>query len=365
MKNRRSCSCAKWKSCIVVLLALSVSLVSCTGPVKFDYAEQTRIELERLDPFMGNWQGTWRLDDGSDSGPVVAQVIALGQGQYRAKFLDQFDVRVPAIAELEGRLKEGKVLFSGPGEYDGFGFTLQMVLEGPKFAGTFRGQDFSGSLVLEKVIRLSPTLGAKPPKGAIVLFDGSNLNGWKHSGNKPGPVQWKLVDGAMEVVPGTNTISTKREFADIKLHVEFRTPFMPEARGQGRGNSGVYLQGRYEIQVLDSFGLEGRNNECGGIYGASRPKVNMCAPPMQWQTYDVIFRAARFDRSKKKVEEACITVWHNDVKIHDNVKLTKITKVDPRDDLIQWGGVYLQDHSNLVQYRNIWVVELPLENAER
>jgi hypothetical protein len=349
---------ASLKSCIVVLLVLSMALASCAGPAKSKSMEQTKLELEKLDPFMGDWQGTWRLDDGSDSGPVVAQVIALGQGKYRAKFLEAFNERMPAIAKLEGQRKEGKVRFSGPGRSGDFEFTLQTVLESQKFAGTFQGQDFSGSLVMEKVIRLSKTLGAKPPSGAVVLFNGKNLNEWKYSGNKPGPVKWKLVKEAMEAAPGTGSIITKKEFADIKLHLEFRTPFMPDARGQGRGNSGVYLQGRFEVQVLDSYGLEGRDNECGGIYSVAQPLVNMCAPPMQWQTYDITFRTARFDSSGKKVKDALMTVEHNGVKVHDNRKVSKATTAAPGGNITPRGGIYLQDHGNRVQYRNIWVVEL-------
>ena len=373
IKKNRKCRCANLKSCLVVMLVLSMALASYAGPLKRNYVQETKAELERLDPFMGDWQGTWRLDDGSDSGPLVAQVIALGEGKYRAKFLDEFNerVRVPAIAKLEGQLKEGKVRFSGPGKSGDFEFTLQSVLEGQKFAGTFQGQDFAGSLVMEKVIRLSPTLGAKPPAGAVVLFDGSNFNDgnnfneWKYSGNKPGPVQWKLVDKAMEVKRGTGSIITKKKFADVKLHLEFRTPFMPKARGQGRGNSGVYLQGRYEVQVLDSYGLEGRDNECGGIYSVAEPSVNMCAPPMQWQTYDITFSAARIDSSGKTIKDALMTVEHNGVKIHKNRKVSKATTAAPGGNIPKRGGIYLQDHGNPVQYRNIWLVELPEERASR
>lgn len=345
---------------VFVLLVSSIILSSCAEPERYrDIESRIRAELEQLDSFMGNWQGIWRLDDGSDSGPVAAQVIALGQGQYRVKFIEEFDFRVPVIAELEGRLDEAKVSFSGPARYEGNEFALQANLERDRLSGSFRGQDFSGTFTLQKVIRLSPTLGAKPPKAALVLFDGKNLDGWTHSPDQSRPVQWKIVDGAMEVVPGTSTIRTKKEFADVKLHLEFRTPFMPQARGQGRGNSGVYLQGRYEVQVLDSFGLEGRDNECGGIYGASAPAVNVCAPPMQWQTYDITFRAARFGSNKQKLEDARMTVLHNGVKIHDNIPLTRIVQESPGSDLLQWGGIYLQDHGNPVQYRNIWAVELP------
>jgi len=365
IKGNRKYRYANLKSYFVVLSVLSVVLASCAEPLKRDCVQETKAELESLDPLMGDWQGTWRLDDGSESGPVVAQVIALGDGKYRAKFLEEFEVGVgvPAIAVLEGQLQEGKVSFAGPGKSGDYEFTLQTVLEGQRFAGTFQGQDFSGSLVMEKVIRLSPTLGAKPPAGAVVLFDGKNFNEWKYSGNKPGPVQWKLVDNAMEVTPGSGSIISKQEFADVKLHMEFRTPFMPKARGQGRGNSGVYLQGRYEVQVLDSYGLEGRDNECGGIYSVSQPLVNMCAPPMQWQTYDITFRAPRIDSTGKVVEDAHMTVEHNGVTIHEKTKVSKATTAAPGGDINKRGGIYLQDHGNPVQYRNIWVVELSKERG--
>lgn len=166
----------------------------------------------------------------------------------------------------------------------------------------------------------------------------------------------------MEVVPGTGDIMSRKKFTDFELHLEFRTPFMPAARGQGRGNSGVYLQGRYEVQVLDSYGLEGRDNECGGIYKVGAPLVNMCAPPLQWQTYDMTFYAPRFDEDGSKTENARLTVLHNGVKIHNDIEIPEPTgaawdRVD--DNLSQPGGIALQDHGNPVQYRNIWVLELP------
>ena len=203
----------------------------------------------------------------------------------------------------------------------------------------------------------SKALGARPPAGAIVLFDGTGFEQWKHA--KKGdnePVQWKLVDGAMEVTRSGSLI-TKRKFSDFKLHMEFRTPFMPEARGQGRGNSGVYLQGRYEVQILDSYALEGLHNECGGIYKVARPQENMCAPPMQWQSYDITFHAPRFDAAGNKTADARVTVLHNGVKIHDNVEIPKPTTAALDNNITEPGGVYLQDHGNPVQYRNIWLVE--------
>ena len=143
---------------------------------------------------------------------------------------------------------------------------------------------------------------------------------------------------------------------DHTLHIEFRTPFMPKARGQGRGNSGVYLQGRYECQVLDSFGLEGENNECGGIYTVAEPIVNMCFPPLAWQTYDIDFTAAKYDADGKKIENARVTIKHNGVLIHDNVEL----RSPPPATSPEGPGpeaCIMQDHGNPVAFRNIWVVE--------
>jgi hypothetical protein len=132
-------------------------------------------------------------------------------------------------------------------------------------------------------------------------------------------------------------------------------PYMPEARGQGRGNSGLYLQGRYEVQMLDSFGLEGKDNECGGLYKIAAPKVNMCLPPLTWQTYDVDFAAAKFDSEGKKTVNAMITVRHNGVVIHEDQELPDATHAAPNKEENKPGPVYLQNHGNPVRYRNIWV----------
>ena len=150
--------------------------------------------------------------------------------------------------------------------------------------------------------------------------------------------------------------TSKRKFQNCQLHIEFLLPFMPEARGQARGNSGCYLQGRYEVQMLDSFGLEGKNNECGGIYTIAEPSVNMCFPPLAWQTYDIDYTPARFDAAGKKTANARITVKHNGVTIHDNVELAHITPGGAPKEEPGKGPFQLQAHGNPVTYRNIWVV---------
>ncbi|HKB38701.1 MAG TPA: DUF1080 domain-containing protein [Gemmataceae bacterium] len=203
---------------------------------------------------------------------------------------------------------------------------------------------------------------APPPKGAVVLFDGKNLDAWVKTNGKDAAT-WKLVDlgkegpagRAMEVKGGN--IMTREKFGDsFKLHVEFRVPYMPEAKGQARGNSGVYVQGRYEVQVLDSYGLKSQSNDCGGIYGVAAPKVNACKAPTIWQCYDIEFTAPKC-ADGRKVKNARMTVWHNGVKIHDNVEIpVNNTTAGLGGDVCQPGPIMLQDHGNPVQFRNIWLL---------
>ncbi len=195
---------------------------------------------------------------------------------------------------------------------------------------------------LKKVERQSKTLGAKPPAGAIVLFDGTSAEQFER-----GKITMTDLLAA--------DCETKEKFGDYKMHIEFRTPFKPTARGQERGNSGVYIQGRYECQVLDSFGLEGENNECGGIYSIGKPKVNACFPPLTWQTYDMDFTAARY-AGGKKVTNARVTIKHNGITIHDNLELPHGTP-GKNEEADSPDVIYLQGHGNPVVYRNIWLVK--------
>jgi hypothetical protein len=228
-------------------------------------------------------------------------------------------------------------------------------LDGGVLQGTVAGRT-QGSFRLTPFQRSSPRLGIGPPPGAVVLFDGTTLDGWQSRDGKS-PAKWKLVEGrAMQA--GGGDIMTRETFKDMKLHIEFRTPYMPTASGQGRGNSGVYLQGRFELQVLDSHGLEGADNECGGIYQIARPALNMCLPPLAWQSYDITFKTARFDASGKKTANARATIVHNGVTIHDNLELPRVTggALDSKENV--GGPLLLQDHGNPVQYRNIWIERL-------
>jgi hypothetical protein len=165
-----------------------------------------------------------------------------------------------------------------------------------------------GEFELQQTQRVSPELGKRPPEGAVVLFDGSSLEQWQTRDGKASP--WKLLPGGVMEVAGGGDIVSKEKFGDFVLHLEFRLPYMPHDFGQGRGNSGVYLQTRYETQVLDSYGLEGHDNECGGFYQIRRPQVNMCAPPLQWQSYDITFHSAKLGADGKKTAKARVAACH-------------------------------------------------------
>ena len=184
-------------------------------------------------------------------------------------------------------------------------------------------------------------------------------------------VEWKLVEdrrmggerwgvsedgGTLEVRRGGGSIVSGPEYGSCIMHVEFKTSYMPEARGQGRCNSGVYTQGRIEMQILDSYALEGRDNECGGIYQQSRPIVNMCLPPETWQTYDIDYTAAKFDAEGKVIEDAILTVRQNGVLIHDHLRV-KPTPGGLGGTAVPKGPLMLQDHGNTLWFRNLWFKE--------
>ncbi|HEX6832678.1 MAG TPA: DUF1080 domain-containing protein [Rudaea sp.] len=197
----------------------------------------------------------------------------------------------------------------------------------------------------------------KPPSDATVLFDGKNLDAWQS--DKSGPAGWKIVDGAMEVVGGSGDVATKQKFGDYQLHVEFREPSPPINKSQGRGNSGVFLAGLYEVQVLDSYdNLTYADGQASAIYGQSPPLVNASRPPGQWQTYDIVFEAPRFGKDGSVASSGFVTVFHNGVLTQNHTALLgpsvhhALPKWKPHDLLMP---IKLQDHSYPVRFRNIWV----------
>ncbi|MGQ9731064.1 MAG: 3-keto-disaccharide hydrolase [Candidatus Zipacnadales bacterium] len=202
----------------------------------------------------------------------------------------------------------------------------------------------------------SPTLGAPPPPGAVILFDGESMANWTQMDGSP--AKWPVAEGAMTSRGGD--IMSREHHKDVYLHLEWREPDMPEAAGQGKGNSGVMLQGRYEIQVLDCYRVENPGTgDCGAIYGQHAALVNAYRPPLEWQTFDVFFRAPRFDEAGQLLEHARFTVLQNGIVIQNNVQVTG-TNYGPKDaDLSTAGPLVLQDHGCPVEYRNIWLVHLP------
>lgn len=323
------------RSFAAALLALS----TCAPLFAADGKLPTFTDAEKAgDDFklQGEYSGEIETSDGKVK--IGLQVIAQGDGKFKSVgypggLPGDGWTRGQPIIPLESALKDGVLIVKsdkGSGEIKDGVVTVKNA-DGKK-VGEFK-----------KTERKSSTLGKAPPAGAVVIFDGKNVDGLE--GGKMTP-DGLLIAGA----------KSKQSFGNFSLHLEFRTPYMPTAMGQARGNSGVYLVNRYEIQVLDSFGLEGANNECGGIYSLQEPKVNMCLPPLSWQTYDIDFTAPVFDGAGKKTKNARATVKHNDVLIYDNFEIPNLT---PGGDAKEGplGPLMLQDHGNPVHYRNVWVVE--------
>ncbi len=291
------------------------------------------------DDFFLQGEYTGALSSADFAGSTIGlQVIAMGKGKFEAV---EYSGGLPG----NGGDKETRRKYTGQrspaGTVELSGGPHRLTLR----RGSIAVKDDSGKPlgVLRKTQRMSQTLRAAPPPGAHVLFFGRDARQFTKGNVTPDHL---LVAGA----------DTKEPFGDFTMHLEFRTPYMPEARGQGRGNSGVYIQGRYEVQILDSFGLEGADNECGSLYKQRAPLLNMCFPPLIWQTYDIDFTAPRFDAAGKKTKNARITVRQNGVVVQNDVEVIAKTGggategPDPRP-------IKLQDHGNPVHFRNIWIAE--------
>lgn len=288
-------------------------------------------------------QGEYR--SGESETAMGAQVVALGSGRFDIYILDG---GVPgqgwepgnSRSMLKGERKDELVACA-----DASGKITATIANGLLALTAADGAKHK----LARIERHSPTLGNKPPEGAVVLFDATSADQWENGRMENGHL---LASGC----------TSKRHFSDYTLHLEFRTPYKPKASGQQRGNSGVYFGGRWETQILDSFGLDGKDNECGGIYSISKPRLNMCLPPLAWQTYDVEFTAAKFDASGKRTAWARITVRLNGVLVHEDLELAKdFTTSAPISKPLDGaeGPVFLQDHGNPVVFRNIWIVPGP------
>ncbi|HVM47640.1 MAG TPA: DUF1080 domain-containing protein [Candidatus Acidoferrum sp.] len=289
------------------------------------------------DPLMGDWQG---------EGGVVAQVLPLADAKYRALLLTAFDVEGSPVAVLQGEKSGNSVAFEGDG-----------------WSGAIREGQFSGSkgdkrFTLRHVTRTPPSLGAKPPEGAVVLFDGKNLDAWARKNGKSwleeaGPAGWKVLEGGVtEVVPGSDCIITHRKFGDCKVHVEFRTLGYPS-------NSGVFLQDRYEANINETYARpeQSPNGGFDNCTEDAKPRIRPCRAPLEWQTFDIEFHAPKFDAQGKKTANARATVLFNGVKIYDNQELNLPKGAARRLGEAATGPLMLQEHGMPVQFRNVWLVE--------
>jgi hypothetical protein len=285
-------------------------------------------------------QGEYAGEIPKSKAKLGVQVIGLGDGAFTA---------VIHTGGLPGEGWDGKprIVIQGHRDgdktsFDGSGYAASIT------NGAFTGKTQTGhEFELKKVERVSPDEGAKPPAGAIVLFDGTSVDAFNVNG-KPGE-----MDDRHFLKQGTKT---RQKFQDFKLHVEFMLPFKPFGRDQDRGNSGIYIQDRYEIQVLDTFGHPEEFNGCAATYRQTAPKVNMCYPPLRWQTYDIDFTAPKWDADGKKTANAHVTLRHNGVVVQDNTELPTKTGAGAKEGP-EAGPIQLQEHHNPVFFRNIWIVE--------
>lgn len=316
------------------------------------------------DYVMGNYEGGF-TDGEWAKVPLRMQVTAKGDHRWRIILLtaekDKKEERAEIAAEERpgtrgdekkdraAALKARIVDFDAEADLGGAigaGCKIKGQITGETMTGTVDAKGKKSAFKLSRVFLTSPTMG-ESSEGAATLFDGKNMDQWEVQPH------WVLDNGTMHT-QGSNIVS-KYSFESAEYHVEFMCPFMPNESGQARGNSGVYVAGRYEVQVLDSFGDLPADNLCGGIYQKATPSVCASFPPLQWQTYDITFIAPTFDTAGKKVKDAVITVVHNGVTIHDKVVLPSVTPGGISGDESTVGPILLQDHGNDVQYRNIWI----------
>jgi len=344
-------------------LAMGLSLVSILHAAEFGAVP---------DPYTGNWAGT--LKSNAKEAPVHATVIAY-KNRYEVTLRSEPDTRKPAIVVFNGTVQMDKlVLEQAPNPDAPAAIPVQQTesatkaerwsgqAKGDEMTGTFAGGETSAFSLKRIPFQPSPTLGDKAPIGALVLFDGQHLNAWESKQASADAIQWIIAaSGALEVVSqragkrNKQDLRTKENFEDYRLHLEFKLAHKPEATGQGRSNSGIIHLGVYETQILDSFGLYGRDNECGGIYKTREPDRNVGYPAGLWQTYDIEFKAPRFSAEGKKTADARMSVRLNGILIHDDVTVPNPTgggKEAAR------GPIVLQDHGNPVQFKNIWAVKL-------
>lgn len=327
------------------------------------------------DPIQGNWLGDWTPDKGG-GGKQTAQIVALGKGMYQGAFTayDGGESQSETFRfVISGTLTDSGVVFEQKinlGETLGtfeWGATAKDGLLKGRYSNN---RNYIGTFTLKRVELKPEQVGTEPLPGAVVLFDGTGLDRWTRHGG--GSTAWKLVDGALQV--GRNAGRSQPEhlvcretFRDAQIHLEYRTPFLPEARGLERGASGVFVQGRYEIQVLDSFGQPrvrdnfgalADDDSAGAVFKRAAPLENVALPPREWQALDITFTAPELKPDGAVQRPGTLTVVHNGTVIHNALKLEEPTSGAPIQDLTTPAGLILEDAGQPVEFRNIWMVRL-------
>jgi hypothetical protein len=318
-------------------LAVGFQVTACANA----YIDLSEAQTHPGFKFQGEFTGAIR--DSAEAEPVDAALqVSIHGGQARGLLyydslpdgIDNHD-ETKIRAQLEGVYRDDELVLSGDGA--------------PRFRYTAEGfvafDDENDNLgQLNRIERQSPTLGLAPPESAITLFDGEHLEHWNDGARMD--AHGRLIEGA----------TTRESYGDFHLHMEMKLGFMPDSEGQGRANSGVYIQNRYEVQILDTFGQPPSVNGIASLYNFKAPVVNAAYPPLTWQTYDLYFRAPRFDDDGEKTENARVTVYLNGVLVQDNVELPQGTGMGASRAETPRAPLYLQSHSGPVRFQNIWLI---------
>lgn len=307
------------------------------------------------DPFVGEYVGK---SSNFVYAPDIAVQISKNKDTYKVRIISELLKRCDNMALIEDlKPEDGKLIIKDAG-----GLKINGVItpDTIKLEGKRRGQKATAEL--KRYNRVSPTLAAKAPKGSQILFDGKNTDSWidLKTGKE---IRWTLKDDSMTIGKATKKgdatdIETKGGYKDFKLHLEFKCPDLSDKRGQGRSNSGLFI-GPYEIQILDSFNEEGYWNECGAVYREVPPQVNASLPPEVWQTYDVEFKAPKYE-GEKLVSLPTVTLYHNGKRIHKDTEIPGPASSKLKAGFVHPSGklkIGLQDHGSPVSFRNIWIVE--------
>ncbi len=328
-------------------LLLSAVFVIASFLFAYDFNEIEFIDKEEARSFPGfQYQGEYTGEitfNETNRQTASLQVAVHGENQFKALFIANAlpghtyqTIDEDEMYELEGAVENGNLILSGD-------HPLSFRYDDGSFTAINDENEVFGQL--EYTERMSPANGMYPPENAIILFDGSNLDHWDE--NTRMTEDGLLIQGA----------TTAEEYGDMRLHLEAKIGFMPKSTTQGRANSGVYIQNRYEVQILDSFALPPQIFGNASLYNEYAPRINTSLPPLAWQAYDIFFRAPRFDDAGNKTENARFTVYLNGILVHDDIELESGTGVGGQREEVAAAPLYLQDHTGPVRFRNVWLVE--------